>query len=49
MKKSKIIVKGTLLDKIANSNLLEDFEKMSYLRYVWYLTPDEQNELEVLV
>jgi len=34
MKKSKIIVKGSLLDAIADSQLLEDFEKISYLKYV---------------
>ena len=49
MKKSKVIVKGSLLDAISNSNLLGDFEKVSYLRHVWYLTPEEQSELEVLV
>lgn len=49
MKKSKIRVKGTLLDAIADSDLLKDFEKISYLKYVWYLTPDEQSELEALV
>lgn len=49
MKKSKIIVKESLLDAIANSNLLEDFEKIDYFKYVWYLTPSEQSQFEALV
>lgn len=49
MKKSKIIVKESLLDAIADSWLLKDFEKINYLKYVWYLTPDEQSQLEAIV
>lgn len=49
IKKGKLPVRESLLDAIVKSNLLEDFEKISYMRYVGYLTSTEQQEFETLV
>jgi len=49
MKKSKIIIDSFILNKIANSDELNNNEKMSFLRYVWYMTKSEQRELAQLI
>lgn len=38
-----------ILDKIANSVKITESEKISFLRYVSYLTISEQKELETLL
>ena len=48
MKKSKINVSVELLDAIAESSI-EEREKISYFRYVGYLTPQEQKELYLVL
>jgi len=49
IKKGKLPIRENLLDAIVNSNLLEDFEKISYMRYIGYMTETEQQEFETLV
>lgn len=42
-------VKAEILDKIANSLKITENEKLSYLRYISYLTVSEQKELAELL
>ncbi len=49
MKKAKVIVEWNILDKIANSTKLTEREKISYLRYVWYLTQKEKRNLTLVI
>jgi hypothetical protein len=49
MKKSKIIVEWSILDKIAKSNILSPNEKLNFLKYIWYLTTEEKRELATLI
>ncbi len=49
MKKSKIIIEPFILNKIANSDELNNNEKMNFLHYVWYMTKSEQRELAQLI
>lgn len=49
IKRGKLPIRENLLDAIVNSHLLEDFEKISYMRYVGYMTQTEQEEFEALV
>ncbi len=49
MKKRNIIIDSFLLDRISNSQLLWESEKLSFLRYVWYLSKSEQKELLTLI
>jgi hypothetical protein len=45
MKKSKILFNPYELDKISNSNVLKDKEKINFLRHIVYLTKLERTEL----
>ena len=48
--KWKIVINHILcLDKIADSTVLEEQEKIKYLRIVWYLTKDEAEQLYNLI
>ncbi len=49
MKKSKIIVEWSILDKIAKSNILTQAEKLNFLKYIWYMTSDEKKKLSALI
>ena len=49
MKKSKIIVEWSILDKIARSNILTQAEKLNFLKYIWYMTSDEKRELATVI
>ena len=49
MKKSKIIIDSFILNKISNSNELNDGEKIHFLQYVWYMTSSEKKELAQVV
>lgn len=45
MKKSKIKISAKVLDTVAGSWVLSETEKLNFLKYVGYLTYDEQKEL----
>jgi len=49
MKKSKITVESSVLDKIANSKIITEKEKLYYLKYIWYLKGFERLEFAKLV
>lgn len=49
MKKSKIQISAKVLDTIAWSTLISNSEKLKFLKYVGYLTYDEQKELCAIV
>jgi len=49
MQKSKIYIEPIVLDKITGSNKLTDYEKTSFLKYIWYMTLSERKELIQLV
>lgn len=44
MKKSKITVESSVLDKIVNSKIITQKEKLYYLKYIWYLKSFERLE-----
>ncbi len=45
MKQSKIIVSAKVINTVAESWVLSETEKLRFLRYVGYLTYDEQQQL----
>lgn len=45
----KIILNNELLDKIVNSYKITETEKISFMKYVSYLTKSEQRELAELL
>lgn len=49
MKKSKIEISAKVLDTIADSQVLTECEKVSFLKYVGYMTYEEQKELCVII
>jgi hypothetical protein len=49
MKKSKIQIDPFILNKIAESNLLTNKEKIQFLHYVGYMTISERRELAQLI
>jgi len=49
MKKSKIIVDNQVIDKITNSIILDENSKISFLKYIWYMTKQERAELVSLI
>ena len=49
MQKSKIYIEPLVLDKITGSNKLTEHEKISFLKYIWYMTLNERQELIQLV
>jgi hypothetical protein len=48
-KKSKILFDNTMLDKIVNSVIISEQEKMNFIKYLAYLTRKEKKELATLV
>lgn len=49
MKKSKIFVDPEVIDSIANSKIISEKEKISFLKHIKYLTRKEQYYLINLV
>lgn len=49
MKESKIIIEPSIRDRISNSKELKKEEKENFLRFVAYLTPDEKEELMMII
>ncbi len=49
MKKSKIIISETILDRVAQSEIISEAEKLRLLKYVGYMSYDEQQELCTLI
>lgn len=49
MKKCKIKLETSLIDKIASSHSLSQNEKLQFLKYVGYMTQSEKKELEILI
>ncbi len=49
MKKSKIIIDSFILDKISGSNELTGNDKIHFLKYVWYMTNSEKQELAQII
>lgn len=45
MSKSKINIDAQVLDCISNSVQINDAEKVSFLKFVWYMTISEKREL----
>jgi hypothetical protein len=48
-KKRKILFDNTMIDKIVNSIIITEYEKLYFLKYVAYLTSKEKKELSLLV
>jgi hypothetical protein len=44
MKKSKVLVEGSILDRISNSTKIQEESKISFMKYVWYMTNAEKKE-----
>jgi hypothetical protein len=49
MKKAKIIVDWSMLDNIVNSMILSETEKLHFMKYVWYMTTNEKQELASII
>lgn len=49
MKRRKIKIDGEVLDKISSSELMSDSEKMSFMKFVGYMTTSEQKELVEII
>jgi len=49
MKKSKIIVDWSILDKIVNSIILSEQEKLNFMKYISYMTTWEKKELASII
>lgn len=49
MKKIKLNLDGEVLEKISTSSVLTQWEKLNFLKFVWYLTKKEQKDLVALV
>lgn len=49
MKKAKIIVDWSILDKIVNSIILSEQEKLNFMKYIWYMTTNEKQELASII
>ena len=49
MKKAKIIIDWSILDKIVNSMILSEQEKLNFMKYIWYMTKSEKKELASII
>lgn len=49
MWKQQIKVDDKVLDKIASSEIMTESEKLSFMKYVWYMTNSEQKELVEII
>lgn len=49
MEKARIIADVSILDKITNSTKMGDIEKLNFLKYIWYMTEQERQELSLII
>ncbi|MDD3144614.1 MAG: hypothetical protein PHV23_00725 [Candidatus Gracilibacteria bacterium] len=49
MKRRNIKIDGKILDKISSSEVMTDSEKMSFMKFVGYMTTSEQKELVEII
>jgi len=49
MKKAKIIIDWSILDKIVDSIILSEQEKLNFMKYIWYMTRNEKQELASII
>ncbi len=49
MKKAKIIIDWSILDKIVNSIILSENEKLNLMKYIWYMTIREKQKLASII
>lgn len=49
MKKAKIIVDWSILNKIVDSMILSDTEKLNFMKYIWYMTKNEKENLASII
>ena len=49
MVKSKIFVDNVMIDKISKSTKMDDNSKITFLKYIWYFTKSEREELKTLI
>lgn len=49
MWRNKIIIEPNLRQRIWNSTLLSEYEKNNFLRFIYYMTKEEKEELLELI
>lgn len=49
MKRRNIKIDWKILDKISSSEVMTDSEKMSFMKFVGYMTTSEQKELVEII
>lgn len=49
IKKWKIKVDEWVLNKISSSEVMTDSEKLNFMKYLWYMTNSEKEELVELI
>ncbi len=49
MRKSKITINSSILDKIVESSILSDKEKLVFMQYIWYMTGSERLKLASII
>ncbi len=49
MKKAKIIVDWSILNRIVNSIILSEKEKLNFMKYIWYMTTSEKKQLASII
>lgn len=49
MQNKKIKLDEGVLDKISSSNVMTDSEKISFMKYLWYMTSSEKKELVQII
>ncbi len=49
MWKDEIIIESWVRERIFHSKILSNEEKDNFLRYIWYFTPEEKEELLLMI
>ena len=49
MKKAKIIVDWSILNRIIKSVILSEKEKLTFMKYIWYMTQNEKRQLASII
>jgi len=49
MQNKKFKLDEWVLDKISSSNVMTDSEKISFMKYLWYMTSSEKKELVQII
>lgn len=49
MQKRKIKIDEWVLNKITSSETMTDSEKLSFMKYLWYMTTSEKEELVQII